>query len=116
MIDLHPRHLAIVQQILAEHAPNAEVWAYGSRVTGRAHEGSDLDLVLRAQEPTGEPVAALHSAFADSALPFLVDVHRWHELPPSMQAEVQVRHVILQTHGTAEAPSTALMELIALPT
>jgi uncharacterized protein len=116
MLDLQPRHLTIVRHILAEHAPDAEVWAYGSRVTGRAHEGSDLDLVLRAQESTGEPVAALHAAFADSALPFLVDVHLWHELPPSMQAEVQVRHVILQAHGTAEAPSAALAERIALPT
>ncbi len=24
-----------------------EVWAYGSRVNGAAHEGSDLDLVIR---------------------------------------------------------------------
>lgn len=24
-----------------------EVWAYGSRVSGEAHEGSDLDLVIR---------------------------------------------------------------------
>ncbi|MFN5236631.1 MAG: nucleotidyltransferase domain-containing protein [Bacteroidota bacterium] len=24
-----------------------EVWAYGSRVNGDAHEGSDLDLVIR---------------------------------------------------------------------
>jgi predicted nucleotidyltransferase len=24
-----------------------EVWAYGSRVNGSAHEGSDLDLVIR---------------------------------------------------------------------
>ena len=24
-----------------------EVWAYGSRVNGKAHEGSDLDIVIR---------------------------------------------------------------------
>ena len=34
-------------QIFASVAVPFEVWAYGSRVNGRAHEGSDLDLVIR---------------------------------------------------------------------
>lgn len=114
MLDLQPRHLSIVRHILAEHASDAEVWAYGSRVTGRAHEGSDLDLVIRTPEGTGEPAAALHSAFADSALPFLVDVHLWHDLPPSMQADVQARHVILQAHGTTVWPDAEPEERTAL--
>jgi predicted nucleotidyltransferase len=36
----------MVQQILATLLPEAEIIAYGSRVTGTAHEGSDLDLVV----------------------------------------------------------------------
>lgn len=38
--------------LLGQHVPQAEVWAYGSRVNGGAHEGSDLDLVLRACKQT----------------------------------------------------------------
>jgi predicted nucleotidyltransferase len=53
---LSDRHLHTLQALLAQHAPGAEVWAYGSRVTGGAHEGSDLDLVLRHPgDPTQEP-------------------------------------------------------------
>ena len=32
--------------MLQRHVPYAEVWAYGSRITGTAHEGSDLDLLV----------------------------------------------------------------------
>jgi predicted nucleotidyltransferase len=34
-------------QIFADFKIPLEVWAYGSRVHGTAHEGSDLDLVVR---------------------------------------------------------------------
>ena len=52
--------------MLREHVPNAEVWAYGrSRVNGRCHSGSDLDLVLRSSDldlvlrsPTLEPLGS----------------------------------------------------------
>ena len=43
------------EALLREHVPNAEVWAHGrSRVNGRGHSGSDLDLVVRS--PTLEPL------------------------------------------------------------
>ncbi len=45
MLDLKPRHLTMVQKILQEHVPGMTVWAYGSRVKGQSHEGSDLDLL-----------------------------------------------------------------------
>ncbi len=41
---LPAKHLRTLQALLARHAPDAEVWAYGSRVTGRAHDGSDRRL------------------------------------------------------------------------
>ena len=47
MLDLRPEWLEIVRHLLAVHLPDAEVWAYGSRVQGTCHEGSDLDLVAR---------------------------------------------------------------------
>ena len=41
------RHRERLEALLREHLPGVEVWAYGSRVNGRSHDGSDLDLVLR---------------------------------------------------------------------
>ena len=43
-IDLNPNHLATVQRILAEHVPECEVRAFGSRAAWTAKDYSDLDL------------------------------------------------------------------------
>jgi uncharacterized protein len=37
-------------QIFSDVDIPIEVWAYGSRVSGEAHEGSDLDLVIRSKD------------------------------------------------------------------
>ena len=47
-LHLKPRHRRMLEEILRQHVPDAEVWAYGSRVSGHSHDGSDLDLALRA--------------------------------------------------------------------
>lgn len=53
--DLPRRGREELEAVLREHLPNAEVWAHGrSRIIGRCHSGSDLDLVLRS--PTLEPL------------------------------------------------------------
>ena len=44
---LSTRHRRVLEALLREHLPDVEVWAYGSRVSGLGHDGSDLDLVLR---------------------------------------------------------------------
>ncbi|MCY3777616.1 MAG: nucleotidyltransferase domain-containing protein, partial [Candidatus Aminicenantes bacterium] len=53
-LDLPIRYRNKLEALLREHVPDVEVWAYGSRVNGQSHEGSDLDLVLRS--PTLEPL------------------------------------------------------------
>lgn len=97
-LDLSAAHLAELQRLLREHVPSARVWAYGSRVIGGAHEGSDLDLVLRdAQDPErrSEGLAALRTALSDSSLPMLVDVHDWADLPDSFRREIEQSHLEL---------------------
>ncbi len=46
MIDLAPKYIAMVRQVLAYYLPKQSVWVYGSRIKGTAHDGSDLDLVI----------------------------------------------------------------------
>jgi uncharacterized protein len=95
---LQGRHLQQLQDLLAAHLPTAEVWAYGSRVTGGAHEGSDLDLVVR------DPVDALRvvpgvdqlrDALQQSTLPMLVELHQWAHLPEAFRQEVGRAYVVL---------------------
>lgn len=72
-----------------------EVWAYGSRVLGTAHEGSDLDLVVRT--PNLEPLAGrtfnlLREAIRESNIPIWVELHDWARLPESFQKNIEARY------------------------
>ena len=97
-LDLSERHRSTLQTLLAEHVPQAQVWAYGSRVNGNAHEGSDLDLVLRNPTDLSQDVQGwylLKEALQASDLPMLVDVHLWSRLPQAFHANIEAAYVIL---------------------
>ncbi|MFA7405607.1 MAG: nucleotidyltransferase domain-containing protein [Pelobacteraceae bacterium] len=90
-LDLRPEWLAIVRRILADHLPDAEVVAYGSRVNGTAHDGSDLDLVVRNRLNPLLPVrnlGAVRDTFSESNLPILVDIQDWALIPDSFKEEI----------------------------
>lgn len=91
MLDLRPEWLEVVRQLLAVHLPDAEVWAYGSRVQGTSHDASDLDLVVRNPVDLSKPqpnLSQLKDALRDSNLPILVDVLDWALIPESFRAEI----------------------------
>ena len=78
MLDLTPQHLAEVRRILQLHVPGRTVRAFGSRVQGTSKPFSDLDLTVMGQTQIDfRQLAALKDAFADSNLPFRVDVVDW---------------------------------------
>lgn len=98
-LDLPHKYLQRVQELLREFVPDAEVWAYGSRVVGGSHEASDLDVVLR--DPAdlsaeNRRLAELKEAFIESDLPIRVDVMDWARIPESFHREIERAHVILQ--------------------
>ena len=98
--DLHlsARHRARIEALVKKHVPGVEVWAYGSRVDGRSHDGSDLDIVLRGpglSRIDASRLAELEDALRDSTIPFLVEMHDWARLPDGFHAEIERRHVVL---------------------
>lgn len=97
-LDLPPDWLEAVRRIVARHLPGAEVWAYGSRVRGTAHEGSDLDLVARNPADLEQPLSAiqeLRKAFSESDLPILVEVLDWACVPESFRREIARDAVVI---------------------
>ena len=97
-LDLQPAHLRMLLAMVAAHAPEAEVWAYGSRVTGHAHQGSDLDLVVRNPERLDAPQKHLHrlrDALRESDLPFLIEVLDWARIPEEFRREIERQHVVV---------------------
>jgi predicted nucleotidyltransferase len=104
-LNLTPPELAEVRAILATHVPGLTVWAFGSRVTGRRKQHSDLDLVLitDAPLPLGK-LALLEDAFAESDLPFRVDVVDWARTTP------EFREIILRAYEPIEGTGLPIPE------
>lgn len=101
-LDLPQKYLEQVQALLHAHVPDAEVWAYGSRVSGGGHEASDLDLVLRNPQDLQTETGALFDlkeAFIESNLPIRVDVMDWARIPSSFHREIERAHVVVQAGG-----------------
>ncbi|MBF0553815.1 MAG: nucleotidyltransferase domain-containing protein [Nitrospirae bacterium] len=97
-IDLRPEWVETIERLIAGHLPDAEVMAYGSRISGLAHEGSDLDIVVRNPSAPDKPfdnLPALREAISDSDLPILVDVLDWSKIPDGFRAEIERRHEML---------------------
>ena len=100
-LSLAPRYRRIVEDLLRKHVPDAEVWAYGSRVNGQSHDGSDLDLVVHSPslEALGAEFLDLIEAFQESRIPILVQVHDWARLPEGFHHEIERDHVVLVERG-----------------
>ena len=101
-LDLPLRYRRELEALLREHVPDAEVWAYGSRVSGESHPASDLDLVLRGPnlEPLSHGFSDLLEALEDSNIPILVQAHDWARLPERFHREIERDYVVLQEGAT----------------
>ena len=106
-LQLTPRYLEMVRQILREQVPGAEVWAYGSRVNGDSFEASDLDLVVRQPDDLKRETAKwwlLTEAFEESDLPIQVQIVDWARIPASFHDEIAAAYVVVQ-HKPNSAPT-----------
>ena len=88
-MDLKPHHVEQVRNILQQHVPEAKVYAFGSRVklTAKAHSDLDLLVVAETEIPLGR-MHLLEEAFAESDLPFRVDVLDWHAISAEFREQI----------------------------
>lgn len=90
-IFIEQRFLDELKGILEKTVPNTKIWAYGSRIDGTAHSGSDLDLAI-----VGDgDISVLKTAIEESNIPFLVDVVKFENLPESFQNEILKKYVVI---------------------
>ena len=104
-LHLSPRCRTQIEALLREHLPDVDVWAYGSRVTGKSHDGSDLDLVLRAPDLHEIPInrlSDLREALRESTIPFLVEARDWARLPEGFHGEIERDYVVLLEGGRGD--------------
>ena len=102
-----------LEGLLCKHVPGVEVWAYGSRVNGESHDGSDLDLALRglALEPLDGGFYDLLEAIEKSNIPILVQAHDWAMLPESFRREIERDYVVLQ-EGAKQTVANSWREVL----
>jgi type I restriction enzyme S subunit len=97
-LDIAPAHWAIVADILRRLAPDYEVWAFGSRATGRAKPYSDLDLAIVSDRPLPlDLTARLAEAFSESDLPWKVDLVDWATTDDAFRGIIMSQRVVVQS-------------------
>lgn len=86
-------------QLLDRYLPTVTVWVYGSRITGQAHDTSDLDIILRSTDLSRIPISELEDfleALRESNIPILVEARDWARLPTSFHQEILNDYVVLK--------------------
>ena len=94
---IKPQHLKMLMDIFDNYCPKAEIWAYGSRIKGNAHDGSDLDLVVKSFNSENVKLSELKQLINDSNIPFLIDINEFDKLPEYFQKEILNNYLILQS-------------------
>lgn len=90
-------------QIFSSIKTPLEIWAYGSRVNGTAHTGSDLDLVARSPNLEPLPIAIyleMTDKIRNSNIPILVELFDWAKLPESFHRNIQQQFEVLFNNFT----------------
>jgi predicted nucleotidyltransferase len=96
-IDLKLQDWNEVCRILQTHAKDYSVWAFGSRVKGKAKTYSDLDLVIMTRQPLSlSKMAIFKEAFDESDLTIRVDIVDWAATNVAFQKIIEQDKVLIQ--------------------
>ncbi len=88
-----PHHLKMLTEIFDNYCPNAEIWAYGSRVNGKSHDGSDLDMTVVSFNSEDKYIYELKELLSESNIPFLTDINLFDTLPESFKTEIKKNYI-----------------------
>ena len=92
-IFIKPEYMQILINIFDKYCPEAEIWAYGSRIKNEAHSGSDLDLTVKSFNNAKCNIIELKRLINESNIPFLVDINEFSLLTETFQKEIMNKYV-----------------------
>ena len=75
------------------------MWAFGSRVTGKARPWSDLDLVVFTGADQKYSLSLLKEALEESNLSFRTQLLEWDYLPDNSKTSIKASHAVLTAKG-----------------
>lgn len=94
-LQIEPRHFDVLMGIIEQEIPEAEVWAFGSRVAGDSWECSDIDLAVRGGRFSLAAITDLRDRLDSSNIPYIVDVVMWDSLRNSVQRSIEENHLAI---------------------
>jgi type I restriction enzyme S subunit len=103
-IDLTLPDLKTVTTLLNAFLADTTVWAFGSRVKFTSKPTSDLDLVAFIEPEQEEQLAELKDAFAESDLPFKVDILDWAVIPESFKRNIEGDYIVFSNVNKTQFP------------
>lgn len=98
---LRDKHKHILEAIFESSPVPIEVWAFGSRVKGGAHEGSDLDLVIRTPDLQKLPIEVysdLNEKIRQCNVPIVIELFDWARLPELFQRNIEAKYAVLYSN------------------
>lgn len=95
LLDLTTHDQKTVVTLLKAFLPDTTIWAFGSRMKFTSKPESDLDLVAFIGPEQQSQLAELKDAFAESDLPFKVDILDWNIIPDSFKENIEKDYVKL---------------------
>ena len=76
----------------------SQIWAFGSRINGKAHDTSDLDLVIVTDNHKKLPInefISFKEAIKNSNIPILVQILDWERIPESFHQNILDNYTVL---------------------
>lgn len=92
-LDVKPEYLKMLINIFDEYCPDAEIWAYGSRINGKSHSGSDLDMTVISFNSDNKKIYELKTLLSESNIPFLTDINLFETLPETFKEEIRKNYI-----------------------
>jgi len=82
----------------------SELWAFGSRVNGDAHDTSDLDLVIvpaKNERLDIDEFIDFKDSLRESNIPIIVQVMDWNKIPKSFHDNILENYEVMTRLGHA---------------
>lgn len=97
LIDLSEKEFIIILNLIQLFLPAYEIWAFGSRINGKAKKYSDFDLVIIDDFPVDNYLLIdFKEKLSESSLNITVDVLEWNSLSVNFQRIILKEYVVIQ--------------------
>jgi hypothetical protein len=97
MLYIKKQDLEIIETILNQHFPDYNIWAFGSRVSGKAKKYSDIDLLLIGSKKISfNDIEKAKEDFMESDISIRVDLLDWNSIDENFRKIIQKNYIVIK--------------------